>query len=221
MRIVCLRFLCGRLLSVYGPRNEKQRDQNPFCVWKKPHLSFSSLPAITILIEMMTIKTTPYAAAAPRLKSLNSEAIAIDMGRFAGTKTSTEATYSPNAITNASSVPASAPGQTSGNVTRKNLCHAGAPNDPAASPSAGSTCSVLACSARTTSGMKRKKEITVRIQNVPTSTNDPNNKLGCPYASATETATTVPGNAHGMRINNESNLRLLRPRRSEERRVGK
>src|ERR1043165_4978541 len=54
--------------------------------------------------------------------------------------------------------------------------------------------------------------MTGRIQNVPTSTNEPNNKLGCPYASATETATTVPGNAHGMRINNESNLRLLRPR---------
>ena len=96
-------------------------------------------------------------AAAPRLKSLNSDAIAIEMGRFAGTNTSTEATYSPNAITNASRVPATAPGHTSGRVTRTNLCHARAPSEPAASSRLGSTCSMLAWSARTTSGMNRKK----------------------------------------------------------------
>src|SRR6185295_3089873 len=67
------------------------------------------------------------------------------------------------------------------------------------------------CSARTTSGMKRRKYTTGRIQNVPTSTNEPSNKLGCPYASATETATTVPGSAHGTSINNESKRRPPRP----------
>ena len=84
---------------------------------EKPSSLLRSLPAITILNEIITIKTTPYAAAAPRLKSRNSDAIAIEIGRFAGTNTSTEATYSPNAITNASRVPATAPGHTSGNVT--------------------------------------------------------------------------------------------------------
>ena len=37
-----------------------------------------------MLMEMMTINTTPYAAAAPRLKSRSSDAIAIEIGRFAG-----------------------------------------------------------------------------------------------------------------------------------------
>src|SRR5215216_7878732 len=131
-----------------------------------------------MLIEMITINTTPYAAAAPRLKSRNSDAIAIEMGRFAGTNTSTEATYSPNAITNASSVPATAPGHTSGKTTRKNLCHAGAPSEPAASSSVGSSCSMLACNARTTSGMNLKKYTTGKIQNVPTNTKEPSNALG-------------------------------------------
>ena len=48
------------------------------------------------------------------MKSRNSDAIAIEIGLFAGTKTSTEATYSPKAITNANSVPANAPGHTNG-----------------------------------------------------------------------------------------------------------
>src|SRR6185369_14819481 len=131
-----------------------------------------------MLIEIMTIKTTPYAAAAPRLKSRDSDAIAIEIGRFTGTNTNTEATYSPYAITNASRVPATAPGHTNGNVTRINRCHARAPSEPAASSSVGSICTMLACNARTTSGMNLRKYTAGRIQNVPTSTNEPNKRLG-------------------------------------------
>ena len=48
------------------------------------------------------------------------------MGRFAGTNTNTEATYSPNAITNASRVPATAPGHTSGGHAHESLPRASA-----------------------------------------------------------------------------------------------
>src|ERR1043166_2903715 len=58
--------------------------------------------------------------------------------------------------------------------------------------------------------------MTGRIQNVPTSTNEPSNALGCPYASATETATTVPGNAHGTRTSNDNNRRHPSPKNRDD-----
>src|SRR5690242_7982468 len=59
--------------------------------------------------------------------------------------------------------------------------------------------------------------MTGRIQNVPTSTNEPSNALGCPYASATETATTVPGNAHGTSTSNDNNRRHPSPKKRDVR----
>ncbi len=59
-----------------------------------PHdRSSSNFAATVILTPMIPIRITPYAAAVPRLKSRNSEAMAIETGRFPGTNTSTEATY--------------------------------------------------------------------------------------------------------------------------------
>src|ERR1043165_3931029 len=53
--------------------------------------------------------------------------------------------------------------------------------------------------------------MTGKIQNVPTSPNEPSSALGCPYASATETATTVPGKAHGIKTSNDNNRRHPSP----------
>jgi len=117
----------------------------------------SNLPATIIATAINAIRITPYAAAVPRLKSRIAEAIAIETGRLVGVNTSTDATYSPSAITNASNVPASAPGAIKGSRTRQNLRHQLAPKTLAASSNARSSCSMLACTARTTRGMKRKK----------------------------------------------------------------
>src|ERR1043165_6310302 len=58
--------------------------------------------------------------------------------------------------------------------------------------------------------------MTGKIQNVPTSPNEPSSALGCPYASATETATTVPGNAHGIRTSNDNNRRHPSPKNLDD-----
>ena len=52
-----------------------------------------------------------------------------------------------------------------------------------------------------------------------TSRRSPAAALGCPYASATETATTVPGNAHGIKTSSDNNRRQPSPNQRDDERA--